>query len=307
MYQKNANGALKPRITIGVGDVPGLSMGFDTGSSGLHVFADASLTRPGSGVQCTDSATTVTYGNPARIILSGVICYARLHLGTYTTPQAVPIAYLTKASCPTKMPKCHLPDLTDTTQMGGYGVLGVGIIGSMSGNGHVPNPIITLPAPYGTTYSVRLTPNGGELVLGSREPPNAVRFQLSRDTLPGARWSLGQTCLFVNTRPIGTCIYISFDTGNPAPWLHNATNPAIPESLGVVQPGTRIGFAPAGNTTEAIAVVAGTQPNRNLIKDVQIAGALPMTNVSINVFFGNIVTYDNQTGTISFAPALSSQ
>jgi hypothetical protein len=36
---------------------------------------------------------------------------------------------------------------------------------------------------------------------------------------------------------------------------------------------------------------------------LRIAGALPMTNVSINVFFGNIVTYDNRAGTISFAPA----
>src|SRR5579864_108092 len=84
----------KASISMSIGNLPPLPIGFDTGSSGLHVFADANLTAPGSGVQCTQTKTQVTYGNPARITLHGVICYAQLHFGNYTTPAAVPIAYL---------------------------------------------------------------------------------------------------------------------------------------------------------------------------------------------------------------------
>src|SRR5579864_6702267 len=41
MWQKNINGIRKPRVNIGIGNLQPLPVGLDTGSSGLHVFADA--------------------------------------------------------------------------------------------------------------------------------------------------------------------------------------------------------------------------------------------------------------------------
>jgi len=69
-------GTSKVSVRVGIGNLPPLPVIFDTGSSGLHVYADANLDAPGSGVRCTQTPTKVTYGNPPRIILSGVVCYA---------------------------------------------------------------------------------------------------------------------------------------------------------------------------------------------------------------------------------------
>lgn len=307
MWQKNANGIKKPRINIGIGDLPPLPVGFDTGSSGLHVFADANLMAPNSGVKCSDIATTVTYGNPPLITFSGVVCYASLHFGDYVSPAPVPIAYLTSASCPPQNPKCTIPKLTDPGAMGGYGIFGLGLTGAQSGDNTIPNPILTLPAPYGSSYSVRLTngQDGGELVLGSDEPANSVPFHLTPTAIGGANWSNAKACLFVNGGAIDTCLQISFDTGNPVSWIHNANTPLIPQyPPGFVKPPTSIGFAPEGVATQTVSVVAGTTPFVDQIKVLDIANAPALTNTGIQVFFGQIVTYNNEAGTISFAPLI---
>jgi hypothetical protein len=93
-------GTYAAKITIALGDGPPLPFGFDTGSTGLHAFADAELDALGSGVRCSQTPTSVTYGNPPRITFNGVVCYATLHFDGLTTPSAVPVAYLTSASCP---------------------------------------------------------------------------------------------------------------------------------------------------------------------------------------------------------------
>lgn len=292
--QKNANGGLKPKIVIGVGDLPLHGYGFDTGSSGLHVWAVADLRAPGSGVECSDTTTTVTYGNPPRITFYGVICHARLRLGAYLTPQTVRIAYLDSASC--LGTGCHVPNLKDSIAMGGFGVFGVGISGAMD----IPNPILTLPAPY-NTYSVRLRRKGGVLVLGSKEPPTAATFHMTPASTPGV-WTYAKGCLFVDSQSINTCLNLSFDTGNPVPWIHNVNDTTIQQPPGIVRVGTRIGFAPLGDSTEAISVVAGNKANLNQIRMVSVPREAPISNTGIAVFFNHIVTYDYQAGTISFAP-----
>ena len=166
-------GTYKPTIIIGIGNLKPLPFGFDTGSSGLRVFADANLEAAGSGVQLTHIPTSVTYGNPGRITYHGVIAFARLRFGSFSTPTLVPIAYLTAAARPKTNPNGKLPDLRDHAEMGGYGVFGAGLTGRMFAEGHVPNPILTLPGRRGSIYSVRLTPEGGELVLGSKELAHA--------------------------------------------------------------------------------------------------------------------------------------
>ena len=55
--------------------------------------------------------------------------------------------------------------------MHGYGVFGAGLTGIMSGEGRVPNPILTLPGRRGSIYNVMLTRGSGELVLGGEDDP----------------------------------------------------------------------------------------------------------------------------------------
>ena len=306
MWQKNSNGIKKPRISIGVGQLQ-LPVSFDTGSTGLHMFLDANLTEDNSGVKCTDVATSVTYGNPARIIFSGIECYAPLQFGSYVSPQPVRIAYLTSAVCAPGNEGCTIPDLTSPEDMGGYGILGLGLTGVQTGDHSIPNPILTFSPPY-NSYSVQLTNDdvGGELVLGSEEPANAVPFQLNQPNPtdpPGTKWRNALTCLFVGRSALDTCLQISFDTGNPAPWIHNASTAGIPEDPpGFIAPSTTMGFAPLCAPTPAFSLVAGATPFVDQIPLVDIKNAASLTNVSIEAFFGQIVTYNNDAGTISFAP-----
>ena len=295
-------GVYKTTIDIGIGNLKPLTIGFDTGSTGLHVWADANLDALDnrvSGINCTNERTSVTYGNPARITFHGVVCHAKLHFQGFVTPKPVPIAYLTSYTCPKDNPGCSA-DLDNPKAMHGYGVFGAGLTGQMFTDGQVPNPILTLPGNLGSTYSITLTDTTGELVLGAQEPPGAVEFHLTQnETTEGVKWTLGNTCLFVDGMAIDKCLLISFDTGNGVPWIHTADPQGIPVVSGLVKAGTSIGFAPPGSPTEALSVLAGTSFADSIkVRDSSRA----LTNVSIQVFLDHVVTYDNTRGVISFAP-----
>src|SRR5205807_6744698 len=114
-------------------------------------------------------------------------------------------------------PKCKIPDVNDPAEHGGYGVFGAGLTGSMP----IPDPILSLPGCLASSYSIALTRQSGELVIGGHGPRDAVQFPLTPGT-NGARWAHGQACLFVDQAPIGSCLAISFDTGNGVPWIRDS-------------------------------------------------------------------------------------
>jgi hypothetical protein len=290
-------GTYKATLTIGIGNLKPLPLVFDTGSTGLHVFAAANLDAPGSGVKFSQTPISFTVGNPGRITYRGVVCYAQLHFANFSTPTSVPIAYLTSASRTSTNPGGKIPDLHDPKAHGGYGVFGAGLTGPMP----IPAPLLTLPAPFGSIYSIRLTRQSGELVLGSGEAPNAARFPLAPAAREGEKWAHGKASLLVNGRAIGTSVAISFDTGNGVPWIRAADMASIPQTNGLVAPSTRIGFCAPGDTREATSVTAGTS-FANRIKLQSPRGA-PLTNVGIEAFFDHVVTYDNVRGVISVAPS----
>ena len=295
-------GTYSAKIVVGIGNLSPLPFGFDTGSSGLHVFADAGLDAPNSGAQCTKIPTSVTYGNPARITYNGVVCYAQLHFAGLSTPATVPVAYLTSASCPPTNPDCRIPDVRSVKAMHGYGVFGAGLTGVMRGAGSVPNPFLTLPGRRGETFTIALRRGGGEVVLGESEPADSAEFALRPGTRIGERYSFAQTCLFVDGRATGACLLISFDTGNGVPWIHDDGTIGVPQRDGFVRAGTRLGFAPPQSGSPATVVVAGTSFDDG-IKVVQIPNRAPLANTSIQAFFDRVVTYDDVRGVIAFADA----
>lgn len=301
---QTARGTFKAAIDVGIGNLKPIPFVFDTGSTGLHVYAAVSLNQSNNGIECTQTKTQVKYGNPPRITLTGVMCQAILHIGPASTPESVPFAYLTAASCSQSVKKCLNP--RDPRQMGAYGIFGAGIAGIISGTGIAPPPILSLPGRYGEIYTVALGPRQGELILGSYPPADAVIFRL----LPmmsgaAARWSLGRSCLFVNGSPIGTCLIISFDTGNGVPWLHNVANPLLPirkrNGEIFVRPSTVLGFGPEDGDEIGTTVTAGSA-FANTIKVELVPKGRVMTNTGIQAFFGHLVTYNAVYGNISFAP-----
>lgn len=312
MVSQTARGTYKATLNVGIGSLQQIPFGFDTGSTGLHVFADVTFTGADSGIRCSHISTQVVYGNPPREKFLGVMCYARLHIGAATTPAAVPFAYLTKVVCLANAPPGCPPDIHSFKSMGGYGVFGAGLTGVISGKHIAPPPLLRLPGRYGLFYSVVLGADSGDLILGSRLSPDATMFRLRPTTnVKGQRWAQGSACLFVNGQPINTCLIIAFDTGNGVPWLHNVTNPLLPLSCGtctncdsceLVTAGTSIGFGHVIGGPEATSVIAGTEFS-NSIADVPVSGGRIMTNTGIQVFFHHIVTYDAKDGAIFFAPA----
>lgn len=301
---QTARGTFKAAIDVGIGNLKPIPFVFDTGSTGLHVYADASLIQSNNGIVCTQTKTQVKYGNPPRITLTGVMCQAVLHIGSVSTAEAVPFAYLTAASCSHSVKKC--PDPRNPKQMGAYGIFGAGIAGIISGTGIAPPPILSLPGRYGEIYTVAIGPRQGELILGSYPPANAVIFRL----LPvmsgaAARWSLGRSCLFVNGSPIGTCLTTSFDTGNGVPWLHNVANPLLPirkrNGEIFVRPSTVLGFGPEDSDEIGTTVTAGSAFANTIEIEPEPNGRV-MTNTGIQAFFGHLVTYNAVYGNISFAP-----
>lgn len=283
----------KADVSIGFGNLQRLPIAFDTGSAGLHVFAAAKLDAPGSGVDCTATPVSFTVGNPGRVNYSGVICNAVLHFAGFTTPTAVPLAYLTSASCTPNNPGCKLPNLNNPKAHGGvYGVFGAGITGAMP----VQNPFLGMYQ----SYSIELTHGGGRVVLGGAAESDAAQFPLAPGSRTGAKWQIGQACLFVNGTATRSCLGISFDTGNGVPWIRTSDAATIPQQNGLVTPNTRIGFAPPGAASAATTVVAGSA-FANRIK-VQPANKAPLANSGIEPFFDHVVTYDNLNGRISIAP-----
>lgn len=291
-------GVYKATISIGFGNLPVVPMGFDTGSIGLHVFKAAHLERRDGGVHCNRSqAISFTVGNPGKIVYSGYMCSAPIRFANYTSSISIPIAYLTSDECAKGNQGCKLPSMTNPAAHGGvYGVFGAGITGAMP----VENPILALPSPYNSTYSIHLTHDRGELILGGGPALGAVPFPLATSTAPGVAWAPGQTCLFVNNSPTSLCLNVSFDTGNGVPWIRDSNNTPIPQSSGLVEAGTQIGFGPPGATKQATSVRAGS----SFYDKIKVEGTTgtPLTNTGIAAFFDHVLTYDNARGVIYVAP-----
>jgi hypothetical protein len=294
-------GTYLANVAVGIGNTPSRPFKFDTGSEGFHVYADADLTRPSSGVRCSNVPTQVIYGNPPRIIFSGVVCYAELHFQGVATNESVPIGYLTSASCPPTNPRCTIPDVHSVKSMGGYGIFGSGLTGIAYGRGDIPNPLLSLPNGLGERYSITLTTIGGQLTVGAAVSANAATFAFGKGIAPGQRYSLPSGCLFINGAVTTHRPLISFDTGNGVPWMHDTNFEGMPIENGYLKPGTRLGIGPLDMSAPATSVVAGTS-FYNSIGAVIVDNRAPIANPGIQAFFDRTFTYDDRRGLIAVSP-----
>jgi hypothetical protein len=293
----------KAMLQVGVGSLQPLSIPVDTGSVGLVLFATPGI--PGNETSCSSHAISVSYGNPLRVTYSGVICYGSIGLaGVLATPR-IPFALLTSTTFCAQNKQCKTPQQNYAD--GDYGVFGVGI----SPGDNLPNPVRTLPGPYGKRFMLRLNANGSEpasLILAPRWRFDAAvypQFDQTTGALGLPVYDKGQGCVLVNRQPTSVCPIVSFDTGNGVPWLH-VKIPDLPTVMGAngdiyVAPGTTIGVTPRLGGPPAVFLVGGNTFATEFRYADQKSNLI---NVSIQAFLGNDVIYDGEQGVITVAPTV---
>lgn len=296
----------KAMIQVGVGSLQPLSIGVDTGSVGLVLFATPGI--PGNDTLCSSKNISLSYGNPLRVTYSGVICYGSINLASVVATPRIPFALLTSTTYCAPNNDCKTPQQNYAD--GDYGIFGVGI----SPGENLPNPLRTLPGTYGKRFMLRLNANAGvpsSLILAPRWRFDAAifpQFEQTTGALGLSVYDKGQGCVLVNGQATSVCPTVSFDTGNGVPWLHAAI-PGLPTVLGsngeiYVAPGTTIGVAPRLGGPAVVTLVAGN----TFASEFRYADQKSnLINVSIEAFLGNDVMYDAEQGVITIAPTLANR
>jgi hypothetical protein len=291
----------KASFQIGIGSLQLLSIGIDTGSVGLVLFATLGI--PGHDTTCSTQTIELSYGNPKRVTYSGVICHGPINLADVISTPRIPFALLTSVIYCAPKNECRTPQQNYAD--GDYGIFGVGI----SPGDSLPNPLRTLPGAYGKRFMFRLNANASEqssLILAPHWRFDAAVFPQFEQTIGALGlpvYDKGQGCVLVNgqltTPPV--CPLVSFDTGTGVPWVH-AIVPKLPkvtiDKETYVAPGTTIGIAPRLGGPAAVSLVAGNTFATEFHYTDQTSNLI---NVSIQAFLGNDVTYDAEQGVITIA------
>jgi hypothetical protein len=286
----------KATVMVSVGTLRAVPIAIDTGSVGLRLFAFPGVGTAGSGTTCSEESTTVLFSNPARIGYHGVSCSGLVHIGSATTLQPIPFDLLRTAFCPDTNPDCRLAgnDPARKAVAGVYGVLGVGIARDTG----FPSPFRLMSGPVPDAFALTLSTSGGEVAFGVTAPAGATTFQATaagRGTLALPVWAKPTACLVIDGRLSATCLPTTFDTGDPAGFVYAPDPvPELPVRDGDVTAGTRIGFAPQGQTQPATTLVAGAESVR-----IRVAQRPALVNAGIHAFFDHTFTYDGTHGTIA--------
>ena len=292
----------KASLQLIIGSLQPLSIGVDTGSVGLVLFATPGV--PGNGTTCSTQTIQLSYGNPKRVTYSGFVCQGTINLAGVIATPSIPFALLNSVIYCAPNYQCKTPQQNYADA--DYGIFGVGI----SPGDSLPNPLRTLPGAYGKRFMFRLnadTSQPSSLILGPRWRFDAAvfpQFEQTTGALGLPVYDKGEGCVLVNGQPTTppVCPLVSFDTGNGVPWLH-ATIPNLPtvtiDKETYVAPGTTIGVSTRLGGPPAVTLVAGD----TFASEFRYADqGSNLINVSIQAFLGNDVIYDAEQGVITIAP-----
>lgn len=198
-------------VNVSVGGGPTIPVIFDTGSTGLRIYAPVA----GPNVQRTN--VPVHYGYGSGSAYDGVKAYAIVRVGPVATATAVPFELVTDLHCYSNQPNCPGKIGVDAAAQRWRikGVMGVALSG---GNG-IPSPLSALPAPLNAGFVI----SNRDVYLGL--PANVEStfktLQLAQyseglstggpswNTTVNVSWSIGGTSANGGT-PIATL----FDSGN---------------------------------------------------------------------------------------------
>jgi hypothetical protein len=289
-------------VEVTVGSSPPVRVLLDTGSVGLHVFAPAIRTGPGSGVTATTTRNTITYAGGS--VFTGVVADAVVTIGSQATARPVPFGLITSTSCDAAKPTCPTAaGITAAIAAGDDGILGI----AMNTSGQdLASPILGMPGSLGQTWSLHLSGSSGTLVLGAPLPtgPTVTTIPLrSLGTTGGtAFWGDSSISLCVAVGTTRGCVPGLLDSGTAAVQLHGTPLAGAPVTAGTstVTPGLPLSVSLPGAATPFWSFTTGTSRSENLVM-VQ-AQKTPFVNLGVAGFYAFTVTYDEPAGTETLLP-----
>jgi hypothetical protein len=289
---------VQPMVQVTVGRSQPVAVVLDTGSSGLHIFANAVRTGRGSGVTVDSDPANITYAGGHRFV--GVVANAKIRIGTQSTADAVPFALVNDAFCIPSKPTCPAANgIAGFEHSGIFGILGIGMSTS---NGPVASPILGMPGTKGETWSLHLNGKSGSLVLGAPMPSssNAVAtIAMKRTGSYGshALWADNALDLCTTAGTVRVCAPTLFDSGTASFQLWGPQFATVPRSGQVVTPGTPMTVAARPPATPFWSFAAGPAQLDNRV--VYRGGTKRFVNAGIEPYFQFTITYSDVAGAIA--------
>jgi hypothetical protein len=297
---QGATHGAEPFVRVRVGNGHAVPVILDTGSSGLHIFANAVPSGSKSGVTVTSTPADITYAGGQRYV--GVVARAVVRIGGQATARRIPFALVRDAECAARKPSCGAAGgIAVLEHAGVYGVLG---IGTATSKGPVASPILDLPGRLATSWSVHLVPgtHRGTLVLGAAvppPPPSVTRISMKRTGSWGYRalWADAALPLCTTVGAVNGCAPTLLDTGTAAFQLFGTVFAGVPTSSGrSVAPGLHVVLSMRGASQPFWSFTAGTLRSENLL--VVKGGTKPFVNVGVAGYYSFTVTYDDVAGLV---------
>jgi hypothetical protein len=291
----SANGGAQTFVKVKVGNSAALPVLLDTGSSGLHIFANKVPTGAGSGVSVTSTPANITYAGGHRFV--GVVANAKVTIGSAQTSRSVPVALVNTASCIPSKPTC--PAQGGIAGMERHGIDGVLGIGLSTSKGPVASPILGMAGSLGTRWSIHLGATSGTLLLGaslrvSRTATIPMRRTGSFESHP--LWADNALRLCIHVSNVSTCAPSLFDTGTEAMQLQGPTFAGLPTVLGTrVASGLLLTFALPGASKSFWSFTTGSSRSKNL---VVLRDGGTFVNLGVQGYCTFTVSYDDTNGVV---------
>jgi hypothetical protein len=290
------NGGAQTFVKVKVGTSAAVPVILDTGSSGLHIFANKVPTGAGSGVTVSTTPANITYSGGHRLV--GVVANAKVQIGSAQTSRAIPFALVSDAYCIPSKPTC--PAQGGIAGMERHGIDGVLGIGLSTSKGPVASPILGMPGTLGTRWSIHLSAHSGTLLLGATLPATrsaTIPMKRTGTFEAHALWADNALRLCPHIGNVSTCAPALFDTGTEAMQLQGPKFAALPTAGGTrVASGLPVTFTLPNATKSFWSFTTGTTRSKNLI--VLRPDENTFVNLGVQGYFTFTITYDDTAGVV---------
>jgi hypothetical protein len=298
-------GGADPVVSVEIGGSNPVPVYLDTGSSGLHIFANAVPTGSGSGVAVSSQRSDITYEGGYRFV--GVVASAVITIGSQATAGPVPFSLVAAASCTAAKPACPAAGGIGgyESSRGVYGILGIGM---ESSQGSVISPLLGMPGSLADSWGLVLQGTTGALVLGAAAllagHPAATTFQMrSAGTLAGrSLWRDDRVPLCVSVGTTQQCTHGLLDSGTASFQISGPVLGQVPTVTGSRQvvAGLPVTVTQPGATAPFWTFTTGAAKSENMVRIGPESGSF--VNTGAQVFYDFGVVYNDTAGTISLYP-----
>lgn len=268
-------------LRMRVGNSAPITVMIDTGTVGLRLWG-----APPAGANVTQERLSTRLGGQQ---VPGLIATAPMHFLGVSTVRDVPFQYISTDNAYIKRWK----------KAGVSGIIGLGV-----GDGDLTNPLMSLPASLGQSWSLSFSrrPGAGQLVIGDLPRPDSLmRFTLAtqgkniyghsiwNDKAANGCWALGNV--------VRTCVPTWFDSGFTVMRVKGRQFGALPTtSTGRLKKGTEVQLAAGSSAFYGYNFSAGNIGSRSIVK--VIPRSAPVINTGNAIYFRYTVTYATTTGEI---------